>query len=260
MVGCILLYGNRAYADPVVVYYSEGVSHGFLVLRSMDGKILAAGDMIQVVKGERVTTETRFRFRDGSLHDEVTVFSQDNVFRLVSDHLIQKGASFPKPIDIMIDASKNEIAIHALNKGKEKDEIQHIDLPEDLANGMMLTLLKNISPTSPQTIVSMLSTSSKPKLVKLRITPSGARDFTFAGFTRTAVDFDIHVEIGGISGAVAPLLGKEPPDMHIWMSSGTPRTFVRFEGPLYTDGPIWEVDLAAVRVSDHDITSAPGKK
>ncbi len=44
----------------------EGVSHGFLVLRTQDGKPIADGDSTQVARGDRVSSHMRFRFKDGS--------------------------------------------------------------------------------------------------------------------------------------------------------------------------------------------------
>jgi 2-methylaconitate cis-trans-isomerase PrpF len=206
---------NRLLAESVAVHHREGISHGFVVLRSIDGHVLASGDMIQVADGERITSEVIFHFKDGSLHDETTVFSQDHTFRLLSDHLIQHGPSFPKPIDILIDATKNEVTVHANEKGKEKDEMQHIELPEDLSNGMVLTLVRNIPAEITETKVSTLSMSAKPRVVKLTIAARAERIFRAAGSTRKANDFDIHTEIGGVAGAVAPLVGKQPPDTHI---------------------------------------------
>jgi hypothetical protein len=55
------------------------------------------------VHGDRVTSRLIFRFRDGSIDDDVTVFTQRRVFRLVSDHHIQRGPSFPKPLDFLIE-------------------------------------------------------------------------------------------------------------------------------------------------------------
>src|SRR5207248_1204863 len=166
------------------------------------------------------------------------------------DHLIQQGPSFPHPIDILIDASKNEVTIHASDKGKEKDATQHIDLPEDASNEMILTLLKNISPSSPETKVSMLTSSSKPRLVKLSITARGERAFNVAGSTRKATDFDTKIEIAGVAGVIPPLVGKKAPDTHIWRSTRTSLTFVRSESSLYEGGPIWRTDLANLRISD----------
>jgi len=251
----VLGFWNAALADPIAVHHREGISHGFLVLRSLDGKILASGDQFQVVDGNKITSEIVFHFKDGSVHDETTVFSQDQAFRLLSDHLVQKGPSFPKPIDIMIDASSNQVTIHADNKGREKDATQHLDLPEDIANGMVLTLLRNILPSVSETKVSMLAASSKPRLVKLSIVPRGERVFMVIDSKRKATDFDIKIQIGGVAGTVAPFIGKQPPDTHIWLSSGTSPTFIRSEGPLYEGGPVWRTDIAAVRVSDRDLNS-----
>lgn len=67
--------GNLS-ADPVPVRHPQGSSHGFLALRTLDGKSIAIGDATQIVQGDRVTSRVIFRFRDGSIDDDITVFSQ----------------------------------------------------------------------------------------------------------------------------------------------------------------------------------------
>ncbi len=259
---CLFLFlvlavlASAAFADPVVVHHQEGIAHGYLVLRTVEGKIVASGELIQTVKGDQVTSELVYHFKDGSLHDETTVFTQERSFRLLSDHLVQKGASFPHPIDIFIDATKNEVTIHTEDKGKEKNDTQHMDLPEDLANGMIQTVIKNIPPSTGETKLSMLAASSKPRLVKLSIKTVGERTFTAAGSSHKATDYNIHVEIGGVAGAVAPLVGKQPPDIHIWISTGPSPTIIQSEGPLYEGGPIWRTDLAPMHVATQDINSS----
>lgn len=71
--------------------FSQGSQHGFLALRTQDGKRIATGDVTQSVKGDVVTSRIIFRFRDGSTDDDLTSFSQQGVFRLISDHHVQKG-------------------------------------------------------------------------------------------------------------------------------------------------------------------------
>src|SRR4051812_23122337 len=95
--------GSSAFSEQVPVRHAEGLVHGFLVLRSMDGTLLADGDLLQNVRGTRVTSRLVFHFKDGSLHDETTVFEQRQQFRLVSDHLVQKGPTFPQPIEMTVD-------------------------------------------------------------------------------------------------------------------------------------------------------------
>jgi hypothetical protein len=88
--------------SPVAVLHTEGLVHGFLVLRTLEGKALADGEVTQVARGDRVTSHLGFRFKDGSVHEETVVFSQRNRFRVVSDHLLQKCPAFKRPMDILI--------------------------------------------------------------------------------------------------------------------------------------------------------------
>ena len=84
------LHPASLLADPVAVRHTEGIVHGFLTLRTLDGTLIANGDLIQLARGERVTSRLVFRFTDGSLRDETSVFSQRGTFRLISNHLVQK--------------------------------------------------------------------------------------------------------------------------------------------------------------------------
>src|SRR6201999_701826 len=104
-----LLVITHVFADPVPVRRTQGTFHAFLVLKTLEGATLASGDLVQVAHGNRVTTRLTFRFRDGSLDDETTVFAQRATFRLISDHHIQSGASFPKPLDMSIDAVSGQV-------------------------------------------------------------------------------------------------------------------------------------------------------
>ena len=60
-----LLQPNALRADPVPVRYNEGLTHGFLVLQTLEGKTIADGQMTQVAQGDRVKQHLRFRFKDG---------------------------------------------------------------------------------------------------------------------------------------------------------------------------------------------------
>ena len=73
-------------AEQVRVRHMEGLMHGFLALRTLDGKRLADGEMTQVAEGDRVTSRLIFRFKDGSVYDDTTIFSQRGAFRLLSSH------------------------------------------------------------------------------------------------------------------------------------------------------------------------------
>jgi hypothetical protein len=40
-------------------------------------------------------------------------------------------------------------------------------------------------------------------------------------------------------------VGKQPPDTHVWILGGDAPTFVKFEGPLYSGGPVWRIELSS---------------
>ncbi len=95
-VGLGLFAGAAVAAEPVPVQKMEGVVHGFLVLRSESGEVLADGDLVQVPRRDGgIDSRLSFRFRDGSVHDERLFFTQKQVLRLEDYHLVQKGPSFP---------------------------------------------------------------------------------------------------------------------------------------------------------------------
>jgi hypothetical protein len=136
-----------------------------------------------------------------------------------------------------------QITVRTTENGKEKVTTQHLGLPPDVANGLIFTLVKNIEPTVPQTTVSMVAASSKARLVKLNISPQGEETFSVGIISYTAQHFVVKVEIPGVAGVVAPVVGKQPPDIHIWVIKSEAPVFVQFEGPLYQEGPVWRLEL-----------------
>jgi hypothetical protein len=235
---CVTLSG-----EAVAVRHTEGIVHGFLALRTLDGTTIADGDLIQLVRGDRVTTRLVFHFKDGSLHDETAVYTQRREFRLLSDHLVQKGPTFPQPLDLTIDGGGDVTVRYTDDHGEHKVESEHFDLPPDVANGVILTLLKNVRPAAPPKTLSFVATTPKPRLVKLAVTAVGQERFSTGGVGRTATHYVLKVEIGGVSGLIAPLVGKQPPDSHVWILGGEAPAFVKSEQPLYSGGPVWRIEL-----------------
>jgi hypothetical protein len=241
-----LLWPGSLPGQTLAVRHAEGLVHGFLILRTLDGTPLADGDLIQTTRGDRVTTRLVFHFKDGSIHDETAVYSQTQRFRLITDHLVQKGPTFPQPLEMSIDGSSGRITVRYTDEhGKEKVEAERLDIPPDLANGLILTLLKNVQTNAPPKTVSLIAATPKPRLVKLAITVAGDQPFATGGTARKATHYVLKVEIGGISGLVAPLLGKQPPDSHVWILGGEAPAFVKSEQPLYLGGPLWRIELVS---------------
>jgi hypothetical protein len=122
---------------------------------------------------------------------------------------------------------------------------EHLKLPPDLANGLVPTLLKNLRPDTPQLEVSMVVATPKPRLVKLAISIHGNERFSLVGSGREAIDYTIKVDLGGIAGVVAPMIGKQPPDAHIWILGGDAPVFLKSETLAFVGGPIWRIELTA---------------
>lgn len=242
---------KHAAAQPIPVRYLQGTVHGFLVLKSGDGKVVATGDSIQTVRGDQVTSHTTFTFKDGSVDDETTVFSQRGAFHLITDHHIQKGSFFPHPSDVLIDTRSGQVTAHSTGKdGKEEVKTDHLTLPVDLANGMVPLVAEHIkenikSGVASETTVPMLVLAPKPRLIKLLIFPQGEESFDIVGSPRKAIHYQIKIEIGGIEGMVAPFVGKAPPNIELWIIGGQAPTFVKEQGPIYQDGPVMTIELAS---------------
>src|SRR5688572_33457673 len=91
----------------------------------------------------------------------------------------------------------------------------------------------------------MLAATPKP-MVKLDITRGSEEPFAIGRSAHKAWHFVLHVDIPGIKGLVAPLVGKQPPDNHVWIVGGTAPGFVRSEAPLYAGGPPLRIELTSL--------------
>jgi hypothetical protein len=91
----------------------------------------------------------------------------------------------------------------------------------------------------------MLVSTPKPRIVKLKISASGQDSFSIGNSVAKATHFIIKVDIGGVTGVAAKVVGKQPPPIHMWIAAGNAPVFLKSEGPLYEDGPIWQIELAS---------------
>lgn len=243
---------RAASAEVIPAHHVEGVTHGFLVMRDEAGQIVAYGDMVQETHHGRVTSTLTFHYADGSLYEDTTIYTEHGVFRVLSDHLLEKGPSFKQPMETWVDARSGMFKARSFDKDKEQWISQKLKIPADLANGIIYVVLKNISPKTPTTTVSMVVGTPKPRIVKLIITPQGEEPFFIDGSRRVAIHYVMKVDIGGVAGVVAPIIGKQPADTNIWIAAESVPTFLKSQGPLYDGGPIWTIELTLPRWSSTD--------
>lgn len=91
----------------------------------------------------------------------------------------------------------------------------------------------------------MLVATPKPRLVKLAISREGQDEFAIGGTNRKVTKYVVKVEIGGLTGVVAPLVGKQPPDSYVWILDGPTPAFIGSEGPLFEGDPVWRIELTS---------------
>jgi hypothetical protein len=242
----------RPSAEPVPARLVEGTSHGFLVLRSVDGMLLAHGDQAQVMRGGILTNHLIFRFTDGSVDDSTTVFTQRGNLRLLTYHDIQKGPIFPHPIELRADTRSGEVVVtYTDDHGVAKTDTSHMELPADLSNGMMNVVLKNAQPKGLPLTLSYLAATPKPRIITLHVTSAGLDRFSAGGAVHKATHYVIKIDLGGVTGVLAPLLGKNPPDSHLWVYPGDAPVFVASETTLFEGGPSWRIEPANIAWPTH---------
>lgn len=232
-------------AQPVAVRHPRGYIHGFLLIRDSANKVIGSGDLVQRPAGNRINSVMTLHFKDGSLYKESVVFAQRRSFQLISYQQFQRGPSFKEPLTMSFDTASGNVTIAYTNKqGSEKTITEHVDMAPDVANGLLPTLITEINP-KVETTLSMIVSTPKPRLVKLKITGGPEEQFTIGGRPNRAVDFTVKVDIGGIAGVAAKVAGKQPEPIHLWVAAGDAPMFLRSEGQLYEDGPIWQIELTS---------------
>lgn len=227
-----------AHGETIPVRHPQGSAHGFVEVTTLEGSRIGVGDLLQSIRGSVVTSRLVLHFFDGSLDDETTIYAQHGTFRFISDRHVQHGPSFPTPTDVTIDATKGVVRSRDESGKTHEDKLE---FPPDVYNGMASSLLMNVSPSAPETRIAIVAATSTPRIVHLSMKPAGEVAFTIGGKPRKATDFVVHVEIGGVAGVVAPLVGKEPLDFHVWLVTGSDPAFIREEGQLYQGGPVWRI-------------------
>ena len=240
-------------AAPVAVRFSEGVTHGFLLVRSLAGETIGQGEMTQVVK-ERDLVESRLvlRFKDGSLHDEKVAFSQQDDFTMIRYHLVQQGPSFPEQVDVSVDRGTGDYKVRSKLGGDAPERILtgKFVLPKDVYNGMLVTMLLNL-PKGASDTVHLLAFTPGPEIINLDLRLMGERTVQVGDLSRTARHYAFKPDMGTIRKFIGKVIGKLPANFHYdcWVLADEVPSFVQFEGPLQLMGPILRIELVSPRLS-----------
>jgi hypothetical protein len=233
-------------AATIPVRFPEGSIHGFLVLRTQDGKFVAQGELLEVPKGAETHKVMVFRFDDGSVLQESTAFTQNGVYELRSYRLEQHGPAFEEDTEISLerDTGRYRVMVKPHRGGPAKVLEGRLDLPPDVYNGMLLTVLKDLPKGSRET-VHLVAFTPEPRLIELEMSPAGEQPVRVGKIQMSAVHFVLKPKLGPWLRIFATLLGRAPPDSNVWMMSGDVPSFVGFEGQLFTTGPVLRIELVS---------------
>jgi hypothetical protein len=234
-------------AEPVRVRLPEGLTRGFLVLRPPGGEPIAYGELVEKpVRGGAIDSRLALKFADGSVFDESLTFSQRDVFRLEAYKLVQRGPSFPtSEIEFDRKSGQYRARVQEERGGEEKMASGPLEMPPDLYNGLALVLLKNLT-AGGSASVQMAAFMPKPRLIKMMLSAEGEGTVRVGPETKKVTRYLVKLEVGGLTGVIASLIGKDPPDLRYWLVAGEVPAFARFEGAMYLNGPVWQLEMTTL--------------
>jgi len=249
VLAALLSWAHPAAAAPVPVRFAEGVTHGFLTLRSApENALIASGELLQVARDGQVECRMVFRFPDGSLWDEKVVFTQERVFIMQTYNLMQTGPTFAEDTEISLERASRKYRVKSTARKDGREEVLEgtLELPPDTYNGIVLTVAKNFLKGEGETI-HVVAFTPMPRLIQLELVPDGEHKVLVGEHSKAAVHYVLKPRLGPWLKVFATLLGRNPPDLHAWIAYDQVPTFVRFEGPLYTAGPVWRIEMISPR-------------
>jgi hypothetical protein len=252
LLACLpaILWAQFAVAEPIAVRFVEGVSHGFLTLRTVDAAQIASGDLLQFARRGEIESRMVFRFKDGSVLDETVVFTQQRVFLMKSYRLSQRGPVFAEDTEISLERASGKYRVKTTARdGRETVLDGTLEMPADTYNGMVLTVAKNLAKGARETI-HVVAFTPAARLVPVELAPAGEQKILVGELTKSATRYVFKPKPGPWISMLASVLGRMPPDSHAWILTEDVPAFVKFEGPLHPAGAPWRIELTSPRWPD----------
>ena len=159
----------------------EGVTRGFLAIRTPQGDRIGHGELTQRPRGDEVDSRLLLQFKDGSVHDETTTYSQRGVFRLEAYHLTQRGPLLPRcrrlPSIGRADAIRRR---HGRRPARPRRRRAGVRDAAGSRQRLTLLLLKNL-PRGERATAQLAAFTPKPRLLRMELHQEGEDRVVFAG-------------------------------------------------------------------------------
>jgi hypothetical protein len=179
------------------------------------------------------------------------VFTQLQVYAMQSYHLVRRGPVFRDDTEISLERAtgKYRVTTRAHKDGREEVLEGSLALPDDVYNGMILTVVKDLSKGVSETVHYVAFTPT-PRIIELELVPAGEHRVLVGDLEKSATHYVLKPRLGIWLNLFATVLGRVPPDSDVWIVTADVPAFVRFEGPLFLAGPVWRIQLASPRGPD----------
>ena len=98
--------------------------------------------------------------------------------------------------------------------------------------------------------VHIVAFTPAPRLIQLALAPAGDHKVLVGELVKNATHYVLKPRLGIWLKLFTTLLGRVPPDDHAWIITDEVPAFVRFEGSIFTTGPVWRIELTSPRWPD----------
>jgi hypothetical protein len=231
-----------ASGPPLTVAGTEGDAQAFTSLTDLQGTPLADGRYTQYVAKGVLHIESRYDFPDGRVAIER---ASVRLHPLQQESWSWEEKNGGTPVrEFAVDFKTGQAT------GKHFDKNEHWEEKLDVEPGKTWAGIAFIEPIKAMRELvepgrtmelSAIAMTPKPRKSSVTITHVGAQRIDMAGRKVDSDKFLIHPEVP----AIAKLFVKVP-DEAIWLVSGKPAAFLRYEGPFCEPSdPIIRVDLIA---------------
>jgi hypothetical protein len=226
-----------------------GAERGYPGLCDINGTKLADGDFRQWIENDRLHVVITYRFPDGQLWEENSLFRQQS--ELIQEKWSWKELRDGKPErEFAVDFSAGTASARISKDNKDVTDKIDIVPGQTFAGFGFSIALGNLRPRllkGEQIDLKAVGFSPiptlKPQVVTVKVSHAGLNEMKMSGRYLRGDNFIIHSEI--------PILAKlfiKVPDTHVWLTAGRPAGFLRWEGPIVLpNDEMIRVDL----ISDH---------
>jgi hypothetical protein len=247
-----------AAVQPIPIRFPLGTLHGFPSMSDAQGRVIADGEMMQQVAGEKVVVHIQWLFADGLRADERDEFRAGTTLSQEQYAWVEtRGGVEQRRFEVDFSTGKASASVRD-GKGRVKHQEQRLQLPAGRSFGgfgaaiAVSQLALASGGTAEFTFVAF---TPAPHAITLLVRREGEEEVVVTGRSVTCDRFRLHPRIPFPINLFA---GAK--DAQLWLTHAGPPGVIRAEQGLVTkDDPRVVVDAFA-RGAAHSTAQAPERR